>query len=156
MGFEPTNNGFANRRLRPLGYAAALPGISILVPAGRAMGIRICERPDSDRFACRAIGSLLLVAVVRERAQVREFAQRLGAAFLGQQVGHAGRAEAFLHVGDGIVQSLVQRAKAGVVRAEFEGAGSDAADRLHGVDYLKHGQGRRILRELETTMATAL
>ncbi len=26
MGFEPMNNGFANRRLRPLGYAA---GISI-------------------------------------------------------------------------------------------------------------------------------
>ena len=22
VGFEPTNNGFANRRLRPLGYAA--------------------------------------------------------------------------------------------------------------------------------------
>ena len=23
VGFEPTNNGFANRRLRPLGYAAS-------------------------------------------------------------------------------------------------------------------------------------
>ena len=29
MGFEPTNNGFANRRLSPLGYAAEMP-VSIL------------------------------------------------------------------------------------------------------------------------------
>ena len=30
MGFEPTNNGFANRPLRPLGYAAELQIYGIL------------------------------------------------------------------------------------------------------------------------------
>ena len=30
VGFEPTNNGFANRRLRPLGYAALLFHVLIL------------------------------------------------------------------------------------------------------------------------------
>ena len=30
VGFEPTNNGFANRRLRPLGYAAKYQTVLIL------------------------------------------------------------------------------------------------------------------------------
>ena len=36
VGFEPTDNGFANRRLRPLGYAAISPtGIDKILGSGR-------------------------------------------------------------------------------------------------------------------------
>jgi integrase/recombinase XerC len=50
VGFEPTDNGFANRRLRPLGYAAKT-GINLAPVAG------ICnEKSISDWFA--AVSSL--------------------------------------------------------------------------------------------------
>ena len=54
-GFEPPNNGFANRRLRPLGYAAAEDPagraivsrriLSVDVTAGGATGENLHERP---------------------------------------------------------------------------------------------------------------
>ena len=36
VGFEPTNNGFANRRLGPLGYRAVLgPVDTVVLPKGK-------------------------------------------------------------------------------------------------------------------------
>ena len=35
-GFEPVNNGFANHRLRPLGYAASRDGVQIIAQTGES------------------------------------------------------------------------------------------------------------------------
>jgi hypothetical protein len=54
VGVEPTNNGFANRRLRPLGYAAKLR-ISLILPAISWFYNRIltplCFEGSGDFFA---------------------------------------------------------------------------------------------------------
>ena len=51
-GFEPTNNGFANRRLRPLGYAALMEAKWFAVCTLSAGGSVYLEPTDRSSSTC--------------------------------------------------------------------------------------------------------
>ena len=56
---------------------------------------------------------------------------------IGQELGQGGGLECQLHLGDGLVQPLVERTQTRVVAGDAQGAGLDAAD---GIDRVHDGQ----------------
>jgi hypothetical protein len=79
VGFEPTNGGFADLSLGPLGYRAELLSIAKLAhPLGFAASSRNCRRlqfKPKQRFARRGLSNDLTLG--RPRAQLGRLISRL-------------------------------------------------------------------------------